>query len=212
MNADAAAGDAERPEARAFRVAIFAIAGGIFLFAAAETAFAFAIGNRQLVADGVDWIYDVALYALAAAVFGRGRKAEDIAAMLIAAIMFAAGCATLYDLWDKIVDPRPIEPFVLGFSAVSAFIVGVLAAAALWRFRHSGNSLITATWLSSRNDAIKQIFSSALSFSTRGYPERWPEYALDLFSALLAFQAAWAVVAQERRKRAERVGADARSE
>ena len=188
------------PEHRAFRVTIYAIAGGIFAFAAAQVFYAFGVGNRQLLKDGLDLIYDVLLYALAAAVFGRGEKLEKASALVIAAIMAAAGLHTLYDLWDKIINPRPIEPLALGFSAVSAVLIGLLVAAALWRFRSSDNTLIQATWLTSRNDAIKQVFYSTLSFSARVYPERWPEYALDVFAAFLAFQATWKIVAQARRE------------
>ena len=80
-------------------------------------------------------------------------------------------------------------------------VIGLLVAAALLRFRHSRNALIQATWLSSRNDAIKQVFYSALGFATRVYPERWAEYALDAFAAALAFQAVWKIVADAARKR-----------
>ena len=93
-----------------------------------------------------------------------------------------------------------LRMLALGFSAVSAVLIGLLVAAALWRFRSSDNTLIQATWLTSRNDAIKQVFYSTLSFSARVYPERWPEYALDVFAAFLAFQATWKIVAQARRE------------
>ncbi len=187
---------------RAYRIIITAIALGILVFAAAQVAYALSIGNRQLVKDGVDWIYDVLLYGLAAAVFGRGDKAEKASALLIAGIMAAAGFATLYDLYDKIVQPRPIDPLLLGFSAVSAILIAFLVAGALLAFRHSPNALIQATWLSSRNDVIKTAFYSALGLLTRVGSERWPEYVLDLFGAWLCFQATWVIVAQARAQRA----------
>ena len=186
-------------EHRAYRLVITAIAGGIFALMAAQVAWALAIGNRQLLKDGVDWIYDALLYGLAAAVFGRGDRAEKVSALAIAAIMAAAGASTIYDLYDKIVDPRPIDTLVLGFSAVSAIVVAILVVGALWRFRRSQNALIQATWLSSRNDVIKTVFYSALGFLARVWPERWPEYLLDVFSIYLCFQATWVITAQARR-------------
>ncbi len=186
-------------EHRAFRVIIYAIAGGIFVFATAQVLYALAIGNRQLLKDGIDWIYDVLLYGLAAVVFGHGEKAERASALLIAGIMAFAGFSTIYDLYDKISDPRPIDPFTLGFSALSAIVIAILVAGALLQFRHSHNALIQATWLSSRNDVLKTVFYSALGFGARVWPERWPEYLLDLFAIYLCFQATWQIVAEARR-------------
>lgn len=188
-------------EHRAYRIIIYAIAGGILAFAAAQTLYALSIGNRQLLKDGTDWIYDVLLYGLAAAVFGRGEKAEKLSALLIAAILAAAGISTIYDLYDKIRDPRPVELFVEGFSAASAVVIAILVAGALLRFRNSENALIQATWLSSRNDILKTMFYSALGLALRVSPSRWPEYALDVLAVILSFQAAWMIVAKALRER-----------
>ena len=46
------------------------------VFAIAVVAWALATGNAQLFKDGVDWVYDVALYGIAALVFGRDERAE----------------------------------------------------------------------------------------------------------------------------------------
>ncbi|HEY8579741.1 MAG TPA: cation transporter, partial [Beijerinckiaceae bacterium] len=135
-------------------------------------------------------------YGLAAATFGRGQGAERASALVIAAIMATAGGHTLYDLVDKILRPRPIEPLVFGFSAASAVVIAVLIVAALWRFRRSENALIQATWLSSRNDILRTTFYVGLGFGARVYPERWPEYVLDVVMALILFQAAWRIVAR----------------
>jgi Co/Zn/Cd efflux system component len=207
MNAPLAA------EHRAFRIIIYSIAGGIFVFATAQVFYAYSIGNRQLLKDGIDWIYDVLLYGLAAAVFGRGEKVEKASALLIAGIMAFAGLSTIYDLYDKIVEPRPIDPLVLGFSAVSAIIIAVLVVGALYRFRHSHNALIQATWLSSRNDVLKTVMYSALGFLARVWTERWPEYLLDLFAVYLCFQATWLICAEAwgRESGPKEVGPDAQS-
>ena len=120
---------------RAYRLTIWAIALGILIFAALVVAWALAIGNSQLLKDGVDWVYDVALYGIAAVVFGRDARIERLAAVAIGAVMAVAGLHTLYDLWDKIVRPRPIEVWTLGFAAASAIVIAFLVVGALWRFR-----------------------------------------------------------------------------
>jgi Co/Zn/Cd efflux system component len=178
---------------RAYRRIIWAIALGILIFAALQCAWALSVGNRQLFKDGVDWIYDVILYGIAAVVFGRGARWEEMSALGIAAVLTFAGLHTLYDLADKIMRPRAIDVTALGFSAISAVIIALIVAGLLWRFRGSDNALIQATWLSSRNDMIRTTAFAAVAFMTRSAPLRWPEYALDVFLAALNFHAAWAI-------------------
>ncbi len=177
----------------AYKWTIWAIAAGILIFAAGQSFWALSIGSRQLLKDALDWGYDVVIYALAAVVFGRGVRAEQTAALIIAAILALAGLHTLYDLWDKIVLPRPIEPFTIGFSAVSATVIGYMILFALLRFRKDENPLVRATWVSTRNAVIMTTIFAAATYFTRMASERWPEYALDILSAGLLFQGAGAI-------------------
>ncbi|WP_186420995.1 cation transporter [Bosea sp. CS1GBMeth4] len=178
---------------RAYRLAIWGIALGILVFAGGVVLWALAIGNSQLFKDGVDWVYDVALYGIAALVFGRDERAERVAALGIGAVMAVAGLHALYDLWDKILRPRPIELATLGFSAASAILIAYIIIGMLWRFRAEPNPVIKATWLSSRNDAISTTGFALLGLAARLLPMRWPEYLFDLFVAFLCFQASWAI-------------------
>ncbi|MBV9076870.1 MAG: hypothetical protein JO048_05235 [Methylobacteriaceae bacterium] len=180
--------------ARAYRRTIWTIALGLLAFGLAQGLWALSIGSRQLLKDATDWVYDVALYMLAALVFGRGARAEQASALAIAAILTVAGLHTLYDLWDKVLEPRTIEPFTIGFSAVSSALLGYLVVALLLRFRHEANPLIRATWVSSRNEAITTTLFSLATYLTRTATSRLPEYGLDLFSSLMLFQAAGAIL------------------
>lgn len=179
--------------ARAYTLTIWGIALGILAQAVATVIWALAIDNVQLFKDGVDWVYDVVLYGIAALVFGRDARAERLAALAIGAVLAVAGLHTLYDLWDKIVRPRPIEIWTLGFAAASAIVIALLVIGALWRFRREDNPVIKATWLSSRNDAISTTGFALLGLAARVAPVRWPEYLFDLFVAGLCFQATWAI-------------------
>lgn len=203
--------DGDRSWTVGYRRVLAAIPIGILALEIGTVVWALAIGNRQLLKDGLDWSYDVALYGVAALVFGRGAAAERATAGFVAAVMFVAGAHTLWDLADKIASPRPIEPYVLGFSAASAIVVALLILAGLWRYRPIQHPIVQATWLSSRNDAISTTFYSALNLAARTLPDiRWPEYALDLFSAGLAFQASYAIVMTIlSERRTPRVGAGA---
>ncbi|AMJ60244.1 cation transporter [Bosea sp. PAMC 26642] len=179
--------------ARAYTLTIWGIALGILVFASGVVAVALWLGNPQLFKDGVDWVYDVALYGIAALVFGRDARAEKVAALAIGVVMAVAGLHTLYDLWAKIANPRPIEIWALGFSAASAVVVAVLIVGLLWRFRGEANPVIKATWLSSRNDVISTTGFALMGLFARLAPVRWPEYLFDLLVAGLCFQATWAI-------------------
>ncbi|MDX3809845.1 cation transporter [Bosea thiooxidans] len=179
--------------ARAYTLTIWGIALGILLQAVATVAWALAIGNAQLFKDGVDWVYDVALYGIAAIVFGRDARIERLAAVAIGAVMAIAGLHTLYDLWDKIARPRPIEVWTLGFAAASAIVIAFLVVGVLWRFRGEDNPVIKATWLSSRNDTISTTGFALVGLAARVAPVRWPEYLFDLVVAGICFQATWAI-------------------
>ncbi len=188
---------APNPEGRAYTRALWTIAGGALAFGALQCGWALAIDSRQLLKDGLDWAYDVALYGLAAFVFGRSVRAERLTAFVIALILAVAGFHTLHDLWDKIANPRPIEVATVTFSAVSAVVIAYLVVGALWRFRANPNPLIQATWFSSRNDAVSTTFGALVVLATRLAPVRWPEYATDVIFALLSFQATWAILRAE---------------
>lgn len=187
------AGFVEASVARAYRLTIWGIALGIFVFAGNVVLWAIAVGNNQLFKDGVDWVYDVALYGIAALVFGRDERAERLAAFAIGGVMAVAGIHTLYDLWDKIMRPRPIELWALEFSAASAIVIAILIVGLLWRFRREENPVIKATWLSSRNDLVSTTGFAIVGLVARVLPVRWPEYLFDLVVAFICFQATWAI-------------------
>lgn len=187
------AGFVEASVGRAYRLTIWGIALGILVFAAATVAWALQLGNNQLFKDGVDWVYDVALYGIAALVFGRDERAERLAAFGIGGVMAVAGFHTFYDLWDKIMRPRPIEIWALEFSAASAIVIAILIVGLLWRFRRESNPVIKATWLSSRNDVISTTGFALVGLVARVLPVRWPEYVFDVVVACICFQATWAI-------------------
>lgn len=204
---------AAEPWRRPYAVVLWTIPAAILALEIFTVVWALRIESRQLMKDGLDWSYDVALYGVVALIFGRGARAEQIAAAFVGVVMFVAGAHTLWDLWDKIVAPRPIDPFVLGFSAGSAILVALAIVAAILPFRRYDNPVVLATWLSSRNDAISTTLYSLLNLAARVTPDlRWPEWGLDLLAAGLAFHASWAVAAsilKERRRAAGPGGAGA---
>src|SRR5215204_6163591 len=124
------------PQGHAYKRVMWTIAAGILTFGTLQCAWALAIGSSQLLKDGLDWAYSVALYGIAAFVLGRSVRAERLSALVIALILAVAGFLTLYTLWSDIQDPQPDEPLTFGVSTMSSVVIAFSVVAALWRFRH----------------------------------------------------------------------------
>lgn len=178
----------------AYHRAVIIIISAILLIAVPQIVYAWSIGNRFLLKDGFDWSYDVVLWGLALACFGRGVRAENLAALAIAAVMFVAGCHTAYDLWDKIATGRRPEFWVAGWSSFTMVFIALLLLTTMLRFRKSGNVLIAATWLSSRNSIIITLCFAAMSLFARTHSSQGFEIALDCLAIFLSFQAVYAIL------------------
>lgn len=179
---------------RAYVRAVTIIVSAILLIAVPQILYAWSIGNRFLIKDGFDWSYDVVLWCVALACFGRGLKAENLAALAIAGVMFVAGCHTAYDLWDKIATGRRPELWVAGWSSFTMVFIALLLLVVMWRFRKSQNALVAATWLSSRNSIIVTLGFAAVNLVARTRESQWPEIGLDLLGIALSFQAVYAIL------------------
>ncbi|MCA1952409.1 MAG: hypothetical protein LDL25_02740 [Hyphomicrobiales bacterium] len=186
-------------ESRRYRRRVLLIVVLIGGLATAQAGYALAIANRFLFKDAVDWIYDILLWLIALAVFGRGRRAEDLAALGVGLVMLVAAGHTAWELWDKIATGRRAELWVAGWSSGAAIAVGILVVGLLLRFRHARNPLILATWLSSRNAMISTTAYALAGFFARTAPSQSWEILLDLFAIALNLQAAASVALAVRR-------------
>lgn len=179
---------------RLYRRRVLLIVSVIAGLAISQSLYALWLGDRFLLKDGLDWGYDVALWIVALAVFGRGQKFEDIAALWVAGVLLVAAGHTGYDLWDKIVTGRRPQPWVAGWSAFTAIGLALFVLALMLRFRGSENPLVKATWLSSRNDTISTTCFAFVGLWARLNPSQWPEIILDCVMIGLGLQAAGAIL------------------
>ena len=177
-----------------YKRTVWIIAAGTLLFALGEAAWAHIVGSQDLAKDAHGFGYDIALNAVAAFVFGRGARVERLSALVIAALLAAAGVSGLVELWAELQNPSTVSTAEVATSNLVATAVACLAAGALLRFRNEANPLIKATWLNARNDLIATILTAAFSLVAHLAPVRWPEYALDLIGVIFSFQAAVAVL------------------
>jgi Co/Zn/Cd efflux system component len=180
--------------ARAYHRTIVVIAAAVLAILVVETGAGMVMGSRFLVRDGLEWIYDVLIYVSAAICFGRGATSERRGSFACAAVLVVAGIETLGQVAWTFLDPP--APDAVGIEVSGALIIleALAVAALLVRFRNAENPVILASWLSARNDMLSSTLYALVSVAARFAPSVWPQMAVDLFSAALCFQAAWAIV------------------
>ena len=194
LDAESSAAEAHARLERAYRPTIFAIAAMVLAILVGETLYGWSIGSRFLIRDGLEWIYDVLIYCFSALAFGRGARAERWSALASAATLAAAGVETMGQIAWTFFDPPEVEAFGISVSGGLTIAEAILVAAALWRFRDARNPVVTATWLSARNDVLSSVLSAVVTMAARFAPMAWPQMAVDAFGGFLCFQAAWTIV------------------
>ena len=179
----------DAPEARIYHRTIMAIAALVLAICLGETLYGLMLDSRFLLRDGLEWGYDVAIYATAALAFGRGLRAERFAGFALAFVLLGAGCVTIWQIWRTFVEPPQVEPFAITLSGTLIIAEAWLVVGLLWRFRRSRHPVIEATWLSARNDAVTSTFYALAMIAARMEPVTWPQMAVDSISAILCLQA-----------------------
>jgi Co/Zn/Cd efflux system component len=165
------------------------------------------IGSVSLFADSIDFLEDASIniLILMTMVWAGTRRAQ--VGMSLAGILLVPGLATLWMAWHKFNILEAPDATLLSLTGLGALGVN-LACAFLWaRSRNQGGSLTRAAFLSSRNDAIANIFIIAAGLVTAYlWKSAWPDLIVGLGIAALNFDAAREVweAAREEQKTAEK--------
>ena len=176
-------------EARIYRRTIVAIAAMVLAIGIGETGYGLMLDSRFLIRDGLEWSYDAVIYTTAAAAFGRGERAERLAAYALAFVLLCAGFVTIWQIWRAYVEPPEIEPFGITVAGVLVIAEAWAVVGLLWRFRRSDHPVIEATWLSARNDAVTSTLYALVMMAARSMPLTGPQMIVDAISAILCLQA-----------------------
>jgi Co/Zn/Cd efflux system component len=185
-------------EGRLYRRIIWVITLCVLAICVVEVAAALRVDSRFLLRDGLEWGYDVAIFGLAAATFGRGASVERWSGFALAAILAAAGLQTAWQIWRTFIDPPEVEAAAVTISAALIVLESWAVVLALVRFRASHNPVIEATWLSARNDAVTGTLYALVTLAARLAPMIWPQMFVDTLGMILAFVAAWQVARDAR--------------
>lgn len=172
------------------RVVLF-VTGLNLAYFGVEFAVARAIGSVALFADSVDFLEDASVNLLIFMALAWSVRARARVGMLLAAILLIPGLATLGTAWHKFAMPVAPQPFALSFTAAGAFVVNLVCALMLTRYRKHSGSLTQAAFLSARNDVLINIAIIATGFITAFiWRTAWPDLIVGLGIMLINLDAA----------------------
>jgi Co/Zn/Cd efflux system component len=133
------------------------------------------IGSVSLFADSIDFLEDAAINGLILLALGWSAQRRSIVGMILAAVLFAPGIATIWTAWEKYNLPLPPSAFALSLTGLGALAVNLSCALVLARFRAHRGSLTRAAFLSARNDALANIAIIGAGLLTALTLTPWPD-------------------------------------
>ena len=174
-----------------------AILNGLYFFV--EFGAGLATHSVSLIADSIDFLEDASLNVLILVGFALAGAARARLGSVLAIIIGVPSLAALIAAVDKVLNP--IAPSVQGMSlaAFGALVVNSVAALILMRVRNHEHSLVTAAWLSARNDVLANVAILAAAGATALVASTWWDVAIGLVIGYLNADAAVKVWRQSRR-------------
>lgn len=179
---------------QALRRTVMAVALANLAYFFVEYAVAVRIGSVSLFADSIDFLEDAAVNFLVLVAFGWNAAHRRLIAFCLAALILVPGLAALCTAYEKITlgGPAP-EPLALTLTGAGAFLVNLFCAALLARSRHHGGALMTAAFLSARNDVVSNVAIIAAGLLTFALGSIWPDIVVGLAIAALNATSAYEV-------------------
>ncbi len=190
------------PTETAFRRAVLIVAVLNFVYFCIESGVALAIGSVSLFADAIDFFEDAAVNTLIVFALGWSPARRTQVSILLAAVLFFPGIATLWTAWEKFLSPIPPAAIPLSLTGLGALAVNLYCAGLLVRFRAHSGSLAKAAFLSARNDALANIAIVLAGLITRVIPSAWPDLLVGIGIFFMNLDAAREILSAARQERA----------
>lgn len=158
-----------------------------------EAVVALAIGSVSLVADSVDFLEDASINLLILAGLAWSAQARARLGMALSGVLLMPGGATLWMAWRHVATDHHPAPLALSLTGLGALLVNGACAWLLARHRARGGSLVTAAFLSARNDVLANVAIIATGIVTAATRSAWPDLVVGLGIGALNAGAAWEV-------------------
>lgn len=151
------------------------------------------IGSAALLADAVDFLEDAAVLGLALAALAWSARKRAFAGLVQGFAMAGVGAAAVFQIIRRVIEGGAPPALPMEATAVLALVVNVFCASRLIRFR-TGDASMHAIWLSTRNDALLNIFTVAAAAVIAVTRSGWPDIvagaiiaSVNLWGAMGAF-------------------------
>lgn len=155
-----------------------------------EMAVALAIDSVALFADSVDFLEDASVNLLVLVGIGMAAGWRRALGIVLAALILLPAITALWTVWLKLSVPTVPDPTAITATAIGALIVNSACALLLARVHSDGSSLMTAAFLSARNDMMANIAVIGAGIATAIHPSIWPDIVVGVAIAALNASAA----------------------
>lgn len=177
----------------AVRRTVIVVALANLAYFGVEYTVALAIGSVSLFADSIDFLEDAAVNLLVLLAIGWSAAKRRIVGFGLAALLLMPGIAALWTAYEKLSVPLVPEPVALTLTGAGAFAVNLFCALLLARTRHHGGALMTAAFLSARNDVAANAGIVGAGLATFALGSIWPDIIVGLAIAALNATSAYEV-------------------
>jgi len=172
-------------------VTVVALANLAYFFV--EYAVATRIGSVALFADSIDFLEDATVNLLVLTAMGWSAARRRLVGFGLALLLLVPGVAALWTVFEKLSAPSAPEPLALTLTGAGAFAVNLGCALLLTRARRHGGALVTAAFLSARNDVVSNVAIVAAGLATFALGSMWPDIVVGLGIAALNASSAYEV-------------------
>ncbi len=195
-----------KPSNKQIKTAVLWVAilnGGYF---AVEFLAGLATGSVSLIADSIDFLEDASINVLILVGFAFAAAARARLGSVLAIIIGVPSLAALVSAVEKVLHPSVPQVAGMSLAAFGALLVNGTAALILMRVRTHEHSLMTAAWLSARNDVLANVAIIAAAGATLWISSPWWDVVVGVAIGYLNADAA---VKVWRRSRADLKSANA---
>lgn len=170
---------------QALRRAVQFVAVANLSYFGIEFAVALTIGSVSLFADSIDFLEDTSVNLLVLLALGWRATSRARIGKILASLILVPGLSALWTAWEKFTTMVPPDPISLSLTGAGAFLVNLMCAFVLARYRHHNSSLMKAAFLSARNDVFANVAIVAAGFVTAYTVSAWPDLIVGLGIATL---------------------------
>ncbi len=170
---------------------------GMFLV---EVTAGFLAHSNALLADSLDMLGDVFVYAASLFVLQKNHAAKANASLMKGIIMGSFGLFVLFESVNKILNPVLPTGHIISSIALLALIANGLCFYLLWKFRKKDVNLRSA-WICSRNDATGNVLVILAGLLVIYFNSVWPDILVGIALATLVLWSSVGIIKESKKEK-----------